>query len=75
MLYVCITFTELKRLDILRRDKLLRTSCIKIDTALKKRRPIGRQLEETKRETAEHLYGAKLIRRKARFCRTRISLR
>ena len=34
-MYVCITFTELKRLDILRDDMLLRTSCIKIDTALK----------------------------------------
>ena len=55
MLYTCITFTELKRLVILRGDKLLRTSCIKIDTALKYWRPIGRQLEETKRGTAEDL--------------------
>ena len=35
VLYVCITFEELKRLDILRGDKLLRTSCIKIYTALR----------------------------------------
>ena len=37
VLYVCITFAELKRLEILRGDKslLLITSCIKIDTALK----------------------------------------
>ena len=35
MLYVYITFAELKRLDILRGDKLLRTLCIKIDTVIK----------------------------------------
>ena len=36
MLYVSITFAEfVKRLDVLRGDKLLRTLCIKIDTALK----------------------------------------
>ena len=35
VLYVCIALAELKRLDILRGDKLLWTSCIKIDTALK----------------------------------------
>ena len=33
MLYVCITFAELKRLDILRGDKLLWTSCFKIKEA------------------------------------------
>ena len=36
MLYVCITFAELKRFDVLRGDNLLTTSCItEIDTALK----------------------------------------
>ena len=39
VLYVCITFAELKRLDILWSDKLLRTSCIKIDTALTQSNP------------------------------------
>ena len=34
-LYVCITFTELKSFDSLWSHKLLRTSQIKIDTALK----------------------------------------
>ena len=43
MLYVCIKFAELKRLDILRGDKLLRASCIQIDTSLKLRKLIGRQ--------------------------------
>ena len=46
----------MKRSDILRGDKIFGTSCIKIDTAVKQRRLIGRQPEETKRGIAELIY-------------------
>ena len=55
-IHVCIRFAEMKRSDILRSDKIFGTSCIKIDTAVKQRRLIGRQPEETKRGIAELIY-------------------
>ena len=56
MLYVCITFAELKRLDILWGDKLLWTSCIKIDTALKKKKADWEANQRKQKEEQQKIY-------------------